>query len=99
MLFMVQCFDKPDSLEIRMATRPTHLDHLASLGENLLLAGPMMQSEDEMKPMGSLVLIDVENVAAAEAFAANDPYAAAGLFERVVVRPYVAAVGNWKPAN
>ena len=99
MLFMLQCFDKPNSLEIRMATRPAHLEHLASLGDKLVLAGPMMQSENEMKPMGSLVLIDAEDAATAEAFAANDPYEAAGLFERVVVRPYVAAVGSWKPTD
>ncbi|EFG9941320.1 hypothetical protein BL470_005420, partial [Escherichia coli] len=48
------------------------------------------------KPNGSLVVIDVADRSAAEAFAANDPYARAGLFESVEIKPW-----NWvfnKPA-
>jgi len=98
MIFMVQCFDKPDSLDLRMETRPAHLEHAASLGDNLLLAGPMLNQETG-KPMGSLLLIDVEDRAAADAFAEADPYAQAGLFEVVMISPWMAAAGSWKPAD
>ncbi|EBU8132008.1 hypothetical protein DLM20_24945, partial [Salmonella enterica subsp. enterica serovar Java] len=60
----------------------------------LAFAGPFL---DEVgKPNGSLVVIDVADRSAAEAFAANDPYARAGLFESVEIKPW-----NWvfnKPA-
>ena len=34
------------------------------------------------------MIIDVEDAAAAAGFAESDPYAKAGLFESVVIRPY-----------
>ena len=43
--------------------------------------------------VGSLVVLDVPDRAAAEAWAANDPYARAGLFERVQVRPWNRVIG------
>jgi len=43
---------------------------------------------------GSLLVIEVADLAAAQAFSAADPYAKAGLFERVEVRPFRAGFGN-----
>ena len=40
------------------------------------------------KPRGSLLILDVADRAEAEAFAAGDPYAKAGLFESAVIRPF-----------
>jgi uncharacterized protein YciI len=37
---------------------------------------------------GSLFIIEAEDMAAAEAFVADDPYSQAGLFETVVIRPF-----------
>ena len=37
---------------------------------------------------GSLIIMEFEDGAAAEAFSRDDPYARAGLFESVVVRPW-----------
>jgi hypothetical protein len=42
---------------------------------------------------GSMLIIEVADRAAAEAFAASDPYAVAGLFERVEIRAWRATVG------
>lgn len=79
--FLVQCWDKPDSLELRAATRPAHLDYLAASPVKVVLAGPMLT--DEGQPKGSLLVVEADDRQAAEAFAAADPYAKAGLFERV----------------
>ena len=92
MLFALICTDKPDHLQVRLDNRPAHLEHLQSLGDGLKGAGPFM-GEDE-KPNGSLVIIDVEDKAAAEAFAANDPYAKAGLFQSVDIRPWAWLLNN-----
>jgi uncharacterized protein YciI len=44
--------------------------------------------DPEGKPCGSLLVVDVADRRAAETFAAGDPYAQAGLFESVVIRPF-----------
>ncbi len=85
MHFTIQCVDKPDSLDLRLATRPAHLAYLQQHVARLVLVGPVLDSEG--KPRGSLYVVDVADRAEAEALAAADPYARAGLFESVVIRP------------
>jgi len=51
------------------------------------MAGPTL-TEDGEAMTGSLIVIDRDDLAAAEAWAAGDPYAKAGLFESVVIRPF-----------
>jgi uncharacterized protein YciI len=41
-------------------------------------------------PCGSMLVVEAADRAEAEAFAAADPYAKAGLFESVVIRPFRA---------
>ncbi len=86
MLFALICTDRPASLEVRMATRPEHLAYLEQYAAKLVQAGPLLDTEG--RPCGSLLLVDVEDRAAAEGFAAADPYAKAGLFESTVIRAY-----------
>jgi uncharacterized protein YciI len=92
MLFALICTDKPASLDIRLATRPDHVAYLKSLGENLKFAGPFLGADE--KPNGSLVVIKADDRAGAEAIAANDPYAKAGLFQSVEIRPWTWAINN-----
>jgi uncharacterized protein YciI len=96
MLFALTCNDKPGHLQLRMDTRNDHVAYLNGLNETgtLKFAGPFLDTEG--KPNGSLVVIEVADRAAADAVAANDPYAKAGLFASVDIRPW-----NWvfnKPA-
>ncbi|MEO1681608.1 MAG: YciI family protein [Pseudomonadota bacterium] len=76
--------DKPGHLPLRKETRQAHLDYLAETGV-VVFGGPLSDAEGEM--CGSMIVIDVENLAAAKAWAANDPYAKAGLFS--VMHAYV----------
>ncbi len=97
MLFALICKDKPGHLQTRMDARPDHVAFLNGLNEEkkLAFAGPFLDAEG--KPDGSLVVVEAADRAAAEALAAADPYARAGLFERVEIRPW-----NWvfnKPAD
>jgi uncharacterized protein YciI len=80
-----------------MDTRPDHLAFLEKLNgeKKLAFGGPFVNEEG--KPDGTLVVIEAEDLAAAKALAASDPYARAGLFESVEVRQW-----NWglnKPAG
>ena len=42
---------------------------------------------------GSLVVIEAADRAAAEAWAADDPYAKSGLFSNVEIRPWKRVIG------
>jgi uncharacterized protein len=84
--FVLHCLDKPDSLALRLANRPAHLDHARGLGEGMLLAGPLL--DDAGQPMGSLIVIEAPDAVAAADFAARDPYAMAGLFASVAITPF-----------
>ena len=92
MLFALICDDKPASLDLRIKVRADHLAFLGSLGSAMKFAGPF--TDDAGSPVGSLVVIEAENRAAAETIAAQDPYAIAGLFQSVVIRPWRWALKN-----
>lgn len=81
--FAIHCIDKPDSGELRAATRAEHLAHIDGVADQVLVAGPLLDLEG--KPMGSLLIIDFAERKDAVAFAAADPYALAGLFASVAV--------------
>ncbi len=86
MLFALICTDRPASLDLRLATRPAHLAYLTTYAERVVHGGPLLDADG--RPCGSLLLIDVEDRAAAEGFAASDPYARAGLFESTIIRAF-----------
>jgi len=92
MLFALLCTDNPNSLDLRMQVRPEHLTYLESLGSALKAAGPF--TSDEGSPIGSLVIIEAADRAAAEVMAANDPYAKAGLFAAVEIKPWKWLIKN-----
>ena len=91
MLYAVICTDKPDHLPVRMEHRPAHVDYLKSSGV-VAKAGPFLNSGGDMS--GSLILIEVDNIAAAEAWAAADPYAKAGLFADVRIEAWNRVIGG-----
>ena len=89
MPFALICRDKPGALEIRKANRDAHLAYAAE--HPVLIGGPMLDEAGAM--IGSLLILDVEDRSAAEAFAAADPYAQAGLFETVEIRAWKRVIG------
>lgn len=99
MLFAIIAKDKPNSLDIRMETRPAHLAYLSDAGDRLKFAGPILSPGEDPKPIGSIIVLDAASEAAVKLFAENDPYEAAGLFENVEIHPWIAAVGEWVPQD
>lgn len=87
MHFVIHCVDKPDQGEVRAANRAAHLDHLAVHAGKILAAGPL-QNDDGSAMIGSLLIMDFNDRAAAEQFCEDDPYARAGLFQSVTVTPW-----------
>ncbi|HCY05698.1 MAG TPA: hypothetical protein DHU16_09595 [Gammaproteobacteria bacterium] len=91
MLFAIIAKDHPDSIELRANTRPNHLEYLGS--NDVRYAGPIL-SDDGEQPIGSIVIIDAENLSAARNFAAGDPYTIAGLFAEVTVHPFKQVISE-----
>ena len=90
MPFVLICHDKPGALQIRIDNRAAHLAYIDATGV-VTLAGPFL--DDAGKPTGSLVILDVPDMVAAEAWAAGDPYARSGLFGSVLVQAWRKVVG------
>lgn len=84
-LFALICTDKPGHIETRKANREAHLAYLKDTG-CVAQAGPFLSGAGEMT--GSLVVLDLADRAAAESWAAGDPYAKAGLFADVRIEEW-----------
>jgi len=93
MLFALICTDKLNGLAIRKANRPDHLAYLESLGDTLVFAGPFTE-EDGQTMNGSLVVIEANSLRDARAIADGDPFAKAGLFASVEIRPWLWTIDN-----
>ncbi len=90
--FVLTCLDKPGALENRMATREAHLAYVAKHKDKVKLGGPLLDGEGNMN--GSLIILEVEDRAAAEAFTRDDPYTTAGVFGSVDIRGVRLALGQ-----
>lgn len=93
MLFVITALDRPGSLERRLQVRPAHLDYLRSQAARIKVGGPLLNESEQ--PIGSLLVIEADDRDAAEAFADGDPYRREGVFERVEIRAWRAALGAW----
>lgn len=91
-LFVLHCLDKPNSLDVRMGAREAHLAYVGGKRDILKLGGPLLDASGDMA--GSLLIVDVADKAAADAFSADDPYTKAGLWQRVDITAFKATLGS-----
>lgn len=82
--------DKAGALQTRLDNRAAHLDYAERSGI-VFKGGPLFDAEGQM--CGSLVILDVEDMEQAEAWAAADPYVKAGLFESSELIPWKKVIG------
>lgn len=85
MLIALIARDKPGALQTRLDNRDAHLAYIEKTGV-VSQAGPLLDAQGGM--IGSLVILDVADLSAAEDWAGNDPYKHAGLFESVEMIPW-----------
>jgi uncharacterized protein len=94
MLYAILPEDVPDSLAKRLEARPAHLARLQKLQDEgrLILAGPCpaIDSNDPGPAgfTGSLIVAEFASLEEAQAWAKADPYVTAGVYARVVVKPF-----------
>ena len=94
MLYAILAEDLPGVLDKRLANRPAHVERLKALQDDgrLILAGPH-PAIDANAPgpagfSGSLIVAEFASREAAIAWAAEDPYAKAGVYGKVTVKPF-----------
>ena len=98
MWYVIIGHDAPGSLDRRLGARPAHVARLQGLCDEarLLVAGPC-PAIDSPDPgpagyTGSVVIAEFASLEAAREWAEADPYLAAGVYERVEVRPFRQAL-------
>ncbi|MCL1079850.1 YciI family protein [Parashewanella spongiae] len=94
MWYMISSQDVENSLDKRKSARPAHIERLTQLSSEgrLMVAGPH-PAIDNNEPgeagfTGSLVIAEFDCLEAAQQWADNDPYVAAGVYEHVIVKPF-----------
>ena len=95
MLFAVTRHDKPNSLDLRLSERPRHLVYLETVLDKIMYGGALL--DDAGKQIGSILIIDVADQEAADAFAVADPFVDAGLFASTSIKRFrpVFTDGAW----
>ena len=96
-MFCLICMDRPESEDLRLATRPDHIADVQESGK-VAMGGPFL-GEDGKTMIGSLIVLNVDSRAEAESWAHGDPYAKAGLFDRVEIHPWKHLLGGLTDAQ
>ena len=98
MWYLIYSEDVANSLPLRKEARPAHLARLQVLNDagRLLLAGPnpAIDADDpgEAGFTGSTVIAEFASLSEAQAWADADPYVAAGVYAKVIVKPLKVTV-------
>ncbi|RUR34373.1 YciI family protein [Vreelandella nanhaiensis] len=94
MLYAIISEDVANSLERRMTARPDHLARIETLRDEgrLVLAGPHPAVDTENPGdagfSGSLIVAEFDSLEAAQSWADADPYIIAGVYAKVIVKPF-----------
>jgi len=98
MLYVIIGEDTPGTLDQRLATRPEHVVRLQALQAEgrLIIAGPC-PAIDSPDPgpagfSGSIIIAEFASLVTAQAWAEADPYVAAGVYQKVTVKPFKKAL-------
>lgn len=91
--FVVIARDKPGAEAARMAARADHFAYIERILDRIAVAGPLKDPDGRF--VGSILIYDVEDAAAARTLLENDPYFAAGIWEQPEIHAFTAAAGAW----
>ncbi len=94
MLYIIYQEDREDGGAIRAAQKAEHLAYLDKHMNILVLGGALME-DDAVKRVGSCLILNVPDRAAAEEFSRNEPFRRAGLFKSVKITRMRR--GQWNP--
>ncbi|HEY9621925.1 MAG TPA: YciI family protein [Crinalium sp.] len=86
MKFALQCILANDSSDKRIRLRTEHLRYIEAHKEQIFCGGPTL--DDNGNPEMMLIILDVPDLASAEAFIQVEPYNRSGVFERITIRQW-----------
>lgn len=88
MPYYIHAEDKEGAVELRLKNREAHLAYIKKYyNDKMIAAGPMLADDGETM-IGSVILIDLEGRAAVDEYCAGDPYAQAGLYASINIKPF-----------
>jgi uncharacterized protein YciI len=95
MLYIIYQEDGPNSAALRARHRDSHFAYLEKHKDVLVLGGAMI-AEDGATRTGSVLILNLPDLAAAETFSQNEPLRKAGVFSSVKISRMRR--GQWNPA-
>ena len=95
MLYIIYQEDRADGAAIRAAHKEAHFAYLEKHKDILVLGGALLGNDGSTRT-GSVLILNVPDLAAAEAFSRGEPFRSAGLFESVKISRMRR--GQWNPA-
>lgn len=101
MFFVVLGTDAPGAAEKRGEIGPIHHAHLRNPCNRRVkvhLGGPTLTTQGGMAN-GVLLIVEADDIAMVSEFVADDPYAQAGVFKSVEIRPWAWSLGAPQPAT
>jgi uncharacterized protein YciI len=93
-LYIIYQEDRPGGEALRATARDAHLAYLERHKDVLVLGGALL-ADDGNTRTGSVLIINVPDRKAAEAFSAGEPFRKAGLFNAVKITRMRR--GQWNP--
>tara|TARA_X000000368_G_C22421197_1_gene446129 strand:- start:11 stop:283 length:273 start_codon:yes stop_codon:yes gene_type:complete len=83
MAYLITFTDKDNSLDLRLVTREKHIRYLSSFKDNIILAGPILDKENN--PKGTVLVLNYKTFAQVQNFIDKDPYSQVKLFKNVKI--------------
>ena len=80
--------NKPGTTEQRTSLIRPHWDFIANFDKNLIARGPVLDEADTSVVIGSIHILELEDPTKAEKFAYDEPFAKAGLFKSIIIKPF-----------
>jgi len=87
MIYAFVLIDRPDAAALRQQVRPAHKAYIAAVAERIAFAGPLLH-DDGATALGSLLAIDFDDRAGAEAWLAAEPFTCAGVYASAAVHAF-----------
>ena len=84
-LYVLRCLDAAGTAALRDLNRDAHVAHVRGSGV-VRIAGPILNESDTV--VGSVLIIDVQNIAQAQEFLESDPFRRAGVYLSVDIHPF-----------
>ncbi|MGY6638067.1 MAG: hypothetical protein ABS49_11825 [Erythrobacter sp. SCN 62-14] len=91
--FAIIATDKPGATATRMAKLGEHLAHVEAAIDQLAVAGPLRDRDNNF--VGSLLVVKADSEAEARAMLEDDPYYRANIWADIQIHAFGAAAGDW----